>query len=1392
MKNTFVKVLSFVMALMMVVGTFGTLAVFAADCTHENAVAGEKVPATCSEFGYTWYACSCGESFKDDFVNPTGKHVEKDYYYDGTSANATCTQPGYKAGKQCVECKVVTVAPVEDDKKPAQKHKFGEGTYKAGKLCTDATVVEYLCSICGKSADTCKTEDAKDGTYDFATEEVYNKYATITVVAAGTHSWNEYVVTETPADACAPVSLERTCKNCSAKETVKTEESHNWVAKSNKEEGENYCGAILSYEECSKCGDIRNEKPNTDVKHNHTLVPAVTDELKNNAKFVNFCNKNGYHYLTLAAGTPLTKAASCSATGVKVYECNDCGEFTQETVAKLDHVITYTTVVGDYTNKADKDCKTATKVVATCANYATCKYQVTVEVVAAAKAHKVVEDKDNSKAATCTTSGVAVTKCETCGVKMSETYTAPLGHSFGAAFNCDATGKKVDTVDCTKGIYTTKACTRKDCGALDTIVTVLAPQTNHNMTNGSDYKVKPATCVENTYGYYYCQNGACAHTVKATGTEVANSKNPANHVPYAEGMTLLKGKRVDPTCQKTGTEYYLCACGAERTREIKKLDHVKGTYTKIGNVEYDVRAIQETCFADGQKAGELCIKCGEILKAPEKIAKNPDKHYIASTKDLVDGAWTYTATTPTPIKSVPATCIADGYDVVRYDACCDVTKNVPNNDKKADTKHVFETKEFVKPTCGVKGHETYTICKICNKIESVDLSDCEMNCGDAKHTTILAKLDAGVLTLADIEFAAKNHEFTNKVEAKPATCDENGNSEYYTCKHCDVATAYTIYRKHKRVEKEYKDQDPTCTANGYNGGMYCPICVEIKGTPDYIDAHTGVEKLGHDWNTDASAYQLVNYKRTEAGLAVVDCTVAAYTMTKCDRCDLLKVVENSFIAPKAAHNYELTVNTSNVQTTEGALDSTQYIGYACWMSGYTSKNCAVCGTPSEKTSKNDQISHYYYVAGEKKAIDTSCTEIGKYDGVHCALCNLEVKATENALEEYEVGGYIGADHNYKTEETNIKLVNENADKTKKENWVATSCTEYGRYTEYCATCKKEVVTITKAPLNATLNPMDEDGKLDANIVKAHIETVASTATTKGYIKYVCNLCGLTHQYDLPLAENFVVSGALSAETIPAGSEVTYTVKFSGAAKEFGTLTLDVAYNAAKFDVKAVDTTLAGANAYYNVNANGLGITLVVPFDVATGEEQKVATTVAGTDVVTITFVAKQYVSDEAQFNVTACSIVKTVDCKEAKLTVVGLGNVNGKDAITAEDAAAVSKYFAEDAKYDASVDFNNDGIIDIDDLALIATFVASGKTAKDYLVMLGTYSEIKTIIDALYENNELLDLDGNGIINNNDRYILTNAVDAKLATYKSYTDINFASVEELVAGVMDTLVTSKA
>ena len=140
--------------------------------------------------------------------------------------------------------------------------------------------------------------------------------------------------------------------------------------------------------------------------------------------------------------------------------------------------------------------------------------------------------------------------------------------------------------------------------------------------------------------------------------------------------------------------------------------------------------------------------------------------------------------------------------------------------------HKLTKVEAKAPTCTEDGNKAYWTCEHCGKYF---LSD------DANPET------AKAVELSETVIPA-SHKLT-KVEAKDATCSENGNKEYWICEHCkqyflsddtnpETAKAVELSEtilpaiQHKNAELR-NASEPTETAPGYSGDRYCPDCDKV-------------------------------------------------------------------------------------------------------------------------------------------------------------------------------------------------------------------------------------------------------------------------------------------------------------------------------------------------------------------------------------------------------------------------------------------------------------------------------------------------------------------------------------------------------------------------------------
>ena len=235
-----------------------------------------------------------------------------------------------------------------------------------------------------------------------------------------------------------------------------------------------------------------------------------------------------------------------------------------------------------------------------------------------------------------------------------------------------------------------------------------------------------------------------------------------------------------------------------------------------------VTVIGRSAFANCSSLKTISLSCKSSLK----------KDDFGDQADLVS----YTnqhLLTKTAAKAV--TCTEDGNK--EYWTCEHCGKYFLSDDANPETAKAVEQSETIlpashkltkvkeekAPTCTEDGNKEYWTCEHCKKYF---LSD------DTNPET------AKAVELSETVISA-SHKLT-KVEAKDATCAENGNKEYWTCEHCkkyflsddanpETAKAVELSEtvipalNHKNATTRGAVK-PTETEPGYSGDLYCPDC----------------------------------------------------------------------------------------------------------------------------------------------------------------------------------------------------------------------------------------------------------------------------------------------------------------------------------------------------------------------------------------------------------------------------------------------------------------------------------------------------------------------------------------------------------------------------------------
>ena len=266
---------------------------------------------------------------------------------------------------------------------------------------------------------------------------------------------------------------------------------------------------------CSRCSDSYKDTYKAALGHNFSNGACTR------------CGTGCNHSYT----SKVTKAATCTADGVKTFSCGTCGHQYTQAIAKLGHdykatVTAPTCTAQGYTTHKCSRCSDSYKDTyksalghnfsnGSCTRCGTgCNHSYTSKV---------------TKAATCTADGVKTYTCGTCGHKYTESV-AKLGHDYKAT---------VTAPTCTAQGYTTHKCSRCSDSYKDTYKAALGHSFSYEMTteptdwregelSGSCARCAVATTVTmpklNTTDYEYevvfepsCGiEGECSYTWKVT------------------------------------------------------------------------------------------------------------------------------------------------------------------------------------------------------------------------------------------------------------------------------------------------------------------------------------------------------------------------------------------------------------------------------------------------------------------------------------------------------------------------------------------------------------------------------------------------------------------------------------------------------------------------------------------------------------------------------------------------------------------------------------------------------------------------------------------------------------------------------------------------------------
>lgn len=860
-------------------------------------------------------------------------------------------------------------------------HTWDGGTVTKQPTCTEAGERTYTCAVCGTTR-------------------------TAAVEALG-HSYN--YVPEVPADCeSAGTAAHYTCSRCdklfvsqngemkevTAEELVVTAD-HSWDS-----------GIVTKHPTCTEAG----EKTYTCLSCGETKTEAIAatghDYGEEIAEVPATCTTSGTaaHYecanchklfvdaegektqvtvaeITLAPAHSfddgvVTTQPTCQATGIKTYTCSACHATHTELVPATGHDY------GDEIAEVPATCTTQ----GTAAHYqcASCgklfvddngvKKEVTAnELVIALVAHSYDEGTVTTQP-TCEKDGVKTFACTACGHTYTEKVSA-TGHNYGdeiaeVAATCTATGTKAhyECANCGKLFVDVNG--RKIQVTENYLTIALVPH-----TVVTDEAVEP-TCTEK--GLTEGSHCSVCGTVIVAQTEI-----PANGHSYGELID-----EVAATCEAAGTKaHYECAvCGKYFVDVEDEKTEVTAEELAIEKLAHTVvvdEAVEPTCTATGLTDGSHCSVCGEVIVAQEVLAANGHTEEIIPA---VEATCTQTGLTEgkrcsvcgeilTEQQVVP---VAEHKSVVVYDngghwTECENCRQVLSE----KVLHTWTVSEQVAPTCTQKGSVTETCA-----------------CGATRSTVV----------------SATGHTVT-KVEATQATCEQEGNVEYYKCVNDNCGALFlkvgddyvpttieevTLPKAHTYGEL-IAEKEATCTEAGTAAHYECSTChtlfVDKDGVKTEVtEAELVIAAKGHQYDDGVVTTQPTC---TDKGVKTFTCTVCSATKTE-------EVAELGHdIVHHEAKTPTCTEKGWEAYDTCSRCDYTTYkeieakghteevlpaVEPTCTETGLTEgKKCSVCGEILEAQKEISAKGHDY---GELIAeVAATCTTAGTKAHYKCSACD---------------------------------------------------------------------------------------------------------------------------------------------------------------------------------------------------------------------------------------------------------------------------------------------------------------------------------------------------------------------------------------------------------------------
>ena len=1326
MKKTMMKLLSVVMALMMLFGTFGTL-VSANAHEHDKTTFVETIGPRCNAYGYTLYVCSCGETWAGDIVDKTeGKHsLEVDGTFTAVDAKApTCTEDGKAAGKLCAWCGV----ELEGCEKTADKLGHNMQYVIEDGTCNEVEKIVYKCINEGCNEDDgylpldfdCSIN--KDG-HNFVYK--ITKYPSCVLVA------------DTAGDAF------RVATNGAKIEGYKVKSTNGEATYECVDCGEKYTGIIVEWN-CHAPANLVHKTNGLDDTCDDFY--AEWDECLICGYATNYRsvdNPSEHHYVqaTLAQALKLGyqtnyRVATCYQTGVEVLVCDNvvdgkvCGDVHVNITEKIDHVLSYKCDV----DAVCTDCTHEGRV-HVCSNYGENKCTYSIEVQKAEH-----------------------TWSTTKYYKLNGVEKTYAGEKYCKAF----------------ALYS--KCTNPECAAVNNNEGYTVIDTDNGIhvelyiveQTGSAVTYKGATCTEDGFiivNCNYCVNahqtleGAAADAFAATyesidpvvGAIVKNMKfTKLGHMANleqgkADSATIVSGKEPkEATCVAKGyTGDYVCGRGCGYV--VQEGEDIEIDADNHKNLQQVGDTITATCVTPQAKYEE-CQDCKAIVYTPAEKNSfyharhtiDPDTYEILGTAvgEVINHA-------PIAVKCGEE----DGQYAYQTCAFCGVIVAI---DKDGDT--VFDDDgNYVSGTFEVKQTpaDVFTDADNDGVWDSGETLTTDHD-GDGAYDAAITFTDADLVI-------AKAHTFPEK-DAKPETCTDEGYEAYQEdCTRCGAPSPLSkkvipAHGDKYRVTIDAADAyASTCTKPGVKAGSWCGKCGSVKFNVEDFDIKNPVATqpwyvapLGHGITlshmvklTQTELDKVMIHKgdcRPESYDAVYYCTYCVWDVDYDENTEILlgtcdepgkAVAPGAWVIQGLINGYDHTFPEAIFEDDDEAgivANVTKHVGDCTTATTYTveCEDCSATKVVKEEAAKG----HYYVKDGEEVIIDTACTAIEEFAGWTCAGCDkavgTEILATHNVVEVIEYPGCEDDDEG--------------------RHFFACEDCDAVYFDGLDGTVPSGVITDVAAIAAGLLEMIPATGheflgfKRDAEGNLAGFKL--PTLTEEGYITRVCAKCGdVVTEIDKLEPTLDIVVDAYGEEVedlidrdgyvdvVASGDTFYADVTYSGAFYEFNALELVLWYDSDLLEFVEEELTDLPAGVVVKTSGEDKLVLAIYSLDgVALGEEDEESITIAFKALVDFDYTAFGVIEATA-FDAKGNVIDDDTDYIDIDMaydvvSAVVTGELNGFDGINAGDAIVMMDLIYSE-EYTSAADLNKDGAVDILDFALLNKLIATDGSAAAYKKLLG-------------------------------------------------------------------------